>query len=824
MADFGEFQKDVGAAPVQAAPQQVIQTPVDTTFSSVAGAATNFASGAYNIFAQESNRQAQAEQAAIVNDHTRNMAGFAEGADQGVYGRSEAKSLARSETIRMIAQDPANVEAYKKSYKLLFESGDGDLAAPTKQEEYVDSISKDAMDKGFSVYDSNGDVNNAAVAAYTANQIQISTAQAALTQLKQKNETDTLRLNQQVGAITSASLDGLGRLAKDTRARYNSDEESYQDVKDKMDSFNQQVLVSNAGMGDKELSALRSSLDTQSAMILGQLSGKNDQESTERMSANNVAFQTQKMLKLDPTTAFLSEKFPNSPITNNRLSAYLVEVTKKNAEVYDGVTDFEGSKELVTNIHNVTKPYSDPSAFVTEQGQKLVPNILQDSIDDNLPEQGLNTASGIVSAAISGIQNDSPEHYKKYMKISASQEFTDYVSLNKEKLDPRKAELAQNELAATMQAKVLPAYKAALESKIKVYVDGVSVGAPISSFAKLQKVGGTYKFVVNNEVLNRAVEGNTTIPNEDRTVLRFTPFKASTVLQKVRDLNQGLGAQLNSYLRTQANLFTIMQSENVSPTEVVENNLLPELALIFSTFGEVAPIENKQPPTGDQVAAAEKQARGQPNITGEQVLKYQGLPPTSGERNLAPVERDTSVEEVDIPEDTSTVPLIDKTKPINSYELEVGNNFFLGQDAIEAVEAKEGRSLSLPEKRVVELEGFTTVPYTDTKGVVTSGVGQTGEFRGKSFRESFKVHEAKTKKLVPNLDNFSEELKAELIQATYRGDLGISKKARSLINEGKYKEAAKEFLDNDDYREAVASGSGIADRMEAVANALRNEK
>jgi|TARA_R110000744_G_scaffold44007_1_gene98310 LysM repeat protein len=150
-----------------------------------------------------------------------------------------------------------------------------------------------------------------------------------------------------------------------------------------------------------------------------------------------------------------------------------------------------------------------------------------------------------------------------------------------------------------------------------------------------------------------------------------------------------------------------------------------------------------------------------------------------------------------------------------------------GKDAIKAVEKLENRKLSYAEKRVVVEEGFSPVAYLDTKGIKTFGVGQTGEWIDKGFKASFEHHVKRATKKVPKLKQLPVELQAELIQAEYRGDLGESKDAVALINEGKFKEASKEFLDNDDYRTSVSlrgteRQTGIAGRMEKVAQALYN--
>lgn len=143
-----------------------------------------------------------------------------------------------------------------------------------------------------------------------------------------------------------------------------------------------------------------------------------------------------------------------------------------------------------------------------------------------------------------------------------------------------------------------------------------------------------------------------------------------------------------------------------------------------------------------------------------------------------------------------------------------------GAAAVKQVEKKIGRPLTYAERRVVEEEGFVDGKYKDTKGIVTAGVGQTGKYINMSFEESFNDHVKKTKKLVPSLDSLPEDVQAELIQATYRGDLGGSPTFRKLLNAGKYEEAAQEFLNNKDYRESIKGNGAVAGRMQRVAEAV----
>jgi GH24 family phage-related lysozyme (muramidase) len=154
---------------------------------------------------------------------------------------------------------------------------------------------------------------------------------------------------------------------------------------------------------------------------------------------------------------------------------------------------------------------------------------------------------------------------------------------------------------------------------------------------------------------------------------------------------------------------------------------------------------------------------------------------------------------------------------------------YAGQGAVRMVEKELGRPLTYPEKRVVEEEGYVAGDYRDHKGVLTSGVGQTNEYRGMSFEQTFKAHEKIAKRLIKDFDQLPERVQGELVQAAYRGDLQLSTDFRKLFNQGKYAEAADEFLDNDDYRASKKmneSGkpNGVQGRMDRVADAVRAMK
>lgn len=144
-----------------------------------------------------------------------------------------------------------------------------------------------------------------------------------------------------------------------------------------------------------------------------------------------------------------------------------------------------------------------------------------------------------------------------------------------------------------------------------------------------------------------------------------------------------------------------------------------------------------------------------------------------------------------------------------------------GNEAIKVVENKEG-PLTDEMKYVIGNEGFTNKAYVDKAGnreVETIGVGQTGDYKNKTFKETYDDRLNILKKQVPNLDNLPSEVRKTLIDNHYRGEIGNS--TLKLINEGKYAEAGDEFLKGrKDYNDKTPEQ--IKGRMEALSNALKS--
>lgn len=147
---------------------------------------------------------------------------------------------------------------------------------------------------------------------------------------------------------------------------------------------------------------------------------------------------------------------------------------------------------------------------------------------------------------------------------------------------------------------------------------------------------------------------------------------------------------------------------------------------------------------------------------------------------------------------------------------------------------------------IAQHEGFRPSAYKDVYGKWTIGYGNLiGDGSDTAYKASpyyqkkinrdlgqkllmgsvrEKANLAASPKLLGDkLFDLSPELQSEVISSVYRGGLSGSPKTMEYIRGGKYKEAAKEFLDNDEYRAAVKAKTGVAGRMNKLAGLLNRE-
>lgn len=148
-----------------------------------------------------------------------------------------------------------------------------------------------------------------------------------------------------------------------------------------------------------------------------------------------------------------------------------------------------------------------------------------------------------------------------------------------------------------------------------------------------------------------------------------------------------------------------------------------------------------------------------------------------------------------------------------------------GQAAVQAVTKLLGRELLPEEKMLVEKEGYTPDYYLDSKDIITTGVGQTGDYTQTPFDEVMGTELTKVQREIPYYVDASEKLQMDMFSEAYRGSLTQenSPLTLELIKKGLFSEAADEYLRNEEYDDAVAANSGVAGRMEALARSLRSE-
>ena len=126
--------------------------------------------------------------------------------------------------------------------------------------------------------------------------------------------------------------------------------------------------------------------------------------------------------------------------------------------------------------------------------------------------------------------------------------------------------------------------------------------------------------------------------------------------------------------------------------------------------------------------------------------------------------------------------------------------------------------------KAFEDEKNFTIGYGRNNPNIKKGDKITLEQAQKNLAEDVEIRLEEIQDLIPNFSRFSNELQLALFSEYYRGSVRQSPKTVKLINEGKFAEAAAEFLDNDEYRNAVDRGRrGIRKRMKRVFNLLRRE-
>lgn len=163
-------------------------------------------------------------------------------------------------------------------------------------------------------------------------------------------------------------------------------------------------------------------------------------------------------------------------------------------------------------------------------------------------------------------------------------------------------------------------------------------------------------------------------------------------------------------------------------------------------------------------------------------------------------------------------------QPLASSQVLKSDRYKAGDSAVQAVESRIGVELPERYRRLIRDEGFVVGSYYDDKGVLTTGMGQTGEYMNTSPIVAVKEKEAKATMLVDGYVNYDEDTKGALLSASYRGDMSAGDKWLSLFNKGDYDKAAKEFLNHNEYkaRKKANKNDGVVKRLEDIADKIKN--
>jgi GH24 family phage-related lysozyme (muramidase) len=93
----------------------------------------------------------------------------------------------------------------------------------------------------------------------------------------------------------------------------------------------------------------------------------------------------------------------------------------------------------------------------------------------------------------------------------------------------------------------------------------------------------------------------------------------------------------------------------------------------------------------------------------------------------------------------------------------------------------------------------------------------------KLLERDVKARLPQVQKLVPKFGEYSPELQAQLTSEHFRGMLGKSPSALKKLSAGDFSGASSEYLNAKDYKDSVKQKTGIAPRMQKLADTIKTE-
>ena len=177
-----------------------------------------------------------------------------------------------------------------------------------------------------------------------------------------------------------------------------------------------------------------------------------------------------------------------------------------------------------------------------------------------------------------------------------------------------------------------------------------------------------------------------------------------------------------------------------------------------------------------------------------------------------------------------------------TYAHETIKNMIIGDEGIKTKMYKDSRKINTVgvghnlENTKQSKASFNTA-FGDNGPTLRNHVIKGGELTHpqarKLFDADYQEHLDRTIKFIPNLHEHPPDVQAVLVSGTYRGHVGDSPKFRKLFNSAQehaeplqrsatMHQAAKEFLDRDDYNHPDPNARGVVKRLDRDANILRN--
>ena len=120
----------------------------------------------------------------------------------------------------------------------------------------------------------------------------------------------------------------------------------------------------------------------------------------------------------------------------------------------------------------------------------------------------------------------------------------------------------------------------------------------------------------------------------------------------------------------------------------------------------------------------------------------------------------------------------------------------------------------------IDTEEHYTIGYGNYNKDVKEGDTITQEQADVQLQANIDERLGAIRQAIPGFDDMPFEARKHLLGSWFRGSLSGSPKTISLLNAGRFEEASKEFLNNNEYK--TTSLGGVKTRMNDTSNAIRS--